>query len=321
MSNDNNNKSESVNFENEQFGQRTLNSDEERQVKKTDEMKLSSTSNKYLSKTTKFKKTKSQNRYNKMKLPPISKSKKENLYTPERENTTNSVFTTSYSIVNIDPRDNDELFSDIYKAHKDIKNINKILKKLQKEYHALEESNLTNKYIIEKLLNIENDNNTNDNKNEKINDEEIKNNEKEEYSSNINNRNQSKKKKYKKILIQSEQSKKIYALKKQINSYENTLKINNNKLEELRGKQKQVQYQYLINTINDKNDEIQELNKKIEKLNNALIDNDTRMNFFGIRAQQYSDDITQMEHKVRFENNKIYENQKEIKNFIEKKEN
>ena len=141
MSNDNNNKSESVNFENEQFGQRTLNSDEERQIKKTDEMKLSSTSNKYLSKTTKFKKTKSQNRYNKMKLPPISKSKKENLYTPERENTTNSVFTTSYSIVNIDPRDNDELFSDIYKAHKDIKNINKILKKLQKEYHALEESN------------------------------------------------------------------------------------------------------------------------------------------------------------------------------------
>ena len=125
MSNDNNNKSESVNFENEQFGQRTLNSDEERQIKKSEEMKLSSTSNKYLSKTTKFKKTKSQNRYNKMKLPPISKSKKENLYTPERENTTNSVFTTSYSIVNIDPRDNDELFSDIYKAHKDIKNINK----------------------------------------------------------------------------------------------------------------------------------------------------------------------------------------------------
>ena len=76
MSNDNNNKSESVNFENEQFGQRTLNSDEERQIKKSEEMKLSSTSNKYLSKTTKFKKTKSQNRYNKMKLPQYQNQKK-----------------------------------------------------------------------------------------------------------------------------------------------------------------------------------------------------------------------------------------------------
>ena len=45
MSNDN--KSESINFENEQIEQRTLNSDEERKIKKREESKGFTTSNNF----------------------------------------------------------------------------------------------------------------------------------------------------------------------------------------------------------------------------------------------------------------------------------
>ena len=42
----------------------------------------------------------------------------------------------------------------MYKSQKEMKNINKELKNLQKDYNILEENNITNKYIIEKILNM-----------------------------------------------------------------------------------------------------------------------------------------------------------------------
>ena len=189
-------KSESINFENEQIEQRTLNSDEERKIKKPEESKTSTTNN--FNKVSKAQKNKSQNKSQKTKLPPIYKSKKDPLYSSsQRENTTSSVFTTSYSTVNIDQKDNDKLFLELNKAQKEMKNINKELKMLKNEYNLLEESNITNKYIIEKILNTCNDPNIEQIlKNEKINyQEEYKINEKKENENLENNRNNKNKKK------------------------------------------------------------------------------------------------------------------------------
>ena len=61
-------KSDSINFDNEQVEQRTLGSDEEREIKQPEENKTNTKSGE--------RKNKSQNRFNKIKLPPIKRSKK-----------------------------------------------------------------------------------------------------------------------------------------------------------------------------------------------------------------------------------------------------
>ena len=164
------NKSESIDFENEQIEQRTLDSDEQRKIKKSEEAKNFNTTNNF-NKKFKDQKNKSQNKFNKTKLPLINKQRKEPVYSSVREPIGNSVFATSYSTVNIDPIDNDELFLELHKAQKEIKNINKEIKNLQKEYNIIEESNITNKYLIEKILKIDDTNSNANSKNDRITEE------------------------------------------------------------------------------------------------------------------------------------------------------
>ena len=313
----NGDKSESINFKNEQIEQSILNSDEERKIKKTEETKVYTTSNNF-SKKTKDKKSKSQNKFHKTKLPPIYNSKKDLVFSTQRENAANSVFTTSYIIINMDPLDNDKLFSEIHKVQKEIKILNRELKYLQKDYNIIEESNLTNKYIIEKILNIQDYNNINENDNKE---EESKDNNKEEDDKNMNNKNMNKKNKNKKMKNQCEESNKILTLKKQINLYDQTFQSNYNKLEALKKKKKQIQYQKLINLLDEKKREISELMKKAEELNNILIENDTKIKFYSLQAQQYNDDIIQIQRQMEYEKGIITANQTNIKNYIEKKEN
>ena len=316
--------SESINFENEQIEQRTLNSDEERKIKKTEESKTFLTLNNFnYNQKSKEKKNKSVNKFKKSSLPPLMKTRRDQIYAAQREPAINSVFATSYNTVIIDPRDNDEIFLELYNIQKDLKNINKELKSLQKDYSTIEERNLANKYIMEKLLDLNEDYNTDNNNNynsEKINEEEeFKNNGNEEEEE---NKNKNKKKKYKyKLKSYNDENQKITALKKQIILYDNTLQLNNNKLEELKKKKKQKQYQQLISSLNSENSEIKELLEKVEQLNNTLFENDTKIQFYNIGAQQYSDNIIGMEQKMQFEKNVINVNQTEIKNLNDKKDN
>ena len=318
--------SESINFENEQIEQRTLNSDEERKIKKTEESKTFLTLNNYnYNRKSKEKKNRSVNKFKKSNLPPLMKTKRDQIYAAQREPTINSVFATSYNTVIIDPRDNDEIFLELHNIQKDLKNINKELKSLQKDYGIIEERNLANKYIMEKLLDLNDDYNSDNNNNNNYNSEKI--NEEEEFKNNGNEeedetRNKKKKKKYKyKLKLYNDEIQKITALKKQIILYDNTIQMNESKLEELKKKKKQMQYQQLISSLNSENSEIKELLEKIEQLNNALFENDTKIQFYNIGAQQYSDNIIGMEQKMQFEKNVINVNQTEIKNLNEKKDN
>lgn len=166
------------------------------------------------------------------------KTKRDQIYAAQREPTINSVFATSYNTVIIDPRDNDEIFLELHNIQKDLKNINKELKSLQKDYGIIEERNLANKYIMEKLLdlnddyNSDNNNNNNNYNSEKINEEEeFKNNGNEEEDETRNK----KRKKYKyKLKSYNDEIQKITALKKQIILYDNTIQMNESKLEELK---------------------------------------------------------------------------------------
>ena len=144
----------------------------------------------------------------------------------------------------------------------------------------------------------------------------------EEESKNKDDENKNKKKRSKnKFKFQSEESLKIFALKKQISQYNNTLRINSNKIEELRKKKKQMQYQQIIESLNEKSDEIKEVFNKIEDLKTILFEKDTRIKFYSLNAQQYSDDIVKLEQNMKYKNELLTYNQDEIKELNEEKDN
>ena len=60
---------------------------------------------------------------------------------------------------------------------------------------------------------------------------------------------------------------------------------------------------------------------RANELNSILIESDTKIKFYSLRAQQYNDDIIKIEQRMKYENGVINENQTEIKNYIDQKEN
>ena len=319
MINDDN--SDSINLENEQIEQKTLNAGEERKIIRFEESKSSRINIK--NKKPKAPRNKSVNKLQKNKLPPLPKPKKNHIHSISKEPSKSS-FKTSYNSVSLDQRENSGIFSEINKAQNEIKNINKELKSLKKEYSIIEDRNLTNKYIIEKILDINNSSNIDSNMDFKSfnNFNSEKNSEEESKNKDDENKNKNKKRRSKnKLKFQSEESLKIFALKKQISQYNNTLRINSNKLEELRKKKKQIQYQQIIDSLNEKNDEIKEVLNKIEELKAVLFEKDTRIKFYSLSAQQYSDDIVKLEQSMKYKNELLTYNQDEIKELNEEKDN
>ena len=311
-------KSDSINFDNEQVEQRTLGSDEEREIKQPEENKTNTKSGE--------RKNKSQNRFNKIKLPPIKRSKKgQPIYKgldPPAANINN------YSnIMNQNFVEDEELYPEIKIVKKEIRNLNKELKNLRNEYYIMEEQNLTYKYMIEKILNSKQNqvinNNENDNDEEGENyikekimerEEEIKNNEKIENDQGV------KKKKSKKKKPKSDADIKISVLKKQNSSYDDTLHKNDILLEELRKNEKSIQYQTLIYSINAKNDELSENLSKNEKLNQSLIEYETKIKYYMLKAQKFNNEIYKMSKEIE-ENGKIIEKfNEDIKEYKSKKE-
>ena len=199
-------KSDDINFDNEQVEQRTLGSDEERKIKQPEENKTSNKSNEN--------RNKSPNKFNKIKLPPIKKGKKgQQLYKGMEQPIINAGY-NSNTFMNQNSPDDEELYPEIKIVKKDIRNLNRELKNLKNEYYIMEEQNLTYKFMIEKILsskqnksideNNDNENANNENNEEKMDegeqyikervteeDEEFKNNEKLE---NQNRKKKSKKK-------------------------------------------------------------------------------------------------------------------------------
>ena len=126
-------KSESINFDNEQIEQKTLNSNEERQIKKSQENKT--------------RRNKSQSRLIKTRFPNINQHRKQKIYQE-----INQTYINSFNAGN-QSNENEEFIPEIKIAKKDIKYLNKELKNLKDEYFLMEEQNLTYKYMIEKILN------------------------------------------------------------------------------------------------------------------------------------------------------------------------
>jgi chromosome segregation ATPase len=226
--------------------------------------------------------------------------------------------------------EDEELYPEIKIVKKEIRNLNKELKNLKNEYYIMEEQNLTYKYMIEKILktknrNQQNNNNENNTINEKNEEENScmkeQTNEDEEFKNNDNRENNtSKKKKYKKNKPKSDAEIKISVLKKQNSLYETALQQNNNRLEGLRKNEKAIQYQQLVSAINSKNDELDENLKKFDKLNQSLMEYETKIKYYMVKAQIFSNDNFKIDGDME-ENKKMVERfDDEIKDFTTKKE-
>ena len=221
----------------------------------------------------------------------------------------NSIYNPSYSLIDNEQNYKDSLFLEVIKAQKNIKEINKELKIVQDDYDILEQQNFSNFYIMQKILEKydikeEKNNNFQNNNNLKL----------------WNNKNNKIKKKKNNIQYGAENNK-IYVLKKQINSYDLIIQNNEKKLEEIHQKEKQIRYKELMNLLYNKEKEINEQTEQINEYNYILFEENAKLNFYNLKAQQYNNDIIKLEKKLRYNNELIYENNEEIKAYNKKKKN
>ena len=217
----------------------------------------------------------------------------------------NYIFNPSFSLLYDDQNYKDNLFLEVVRTQKNIKSINKELKVLQDDYNLIIQKNITYFYIFQRLLG---------NKEQNSNDEIISFEDYDNFNFSINNR-------IKSINAQYEEfNNKISVLKKQNNTCDLIIKENEAKLNELLKKHKQKKYIELLNLLYNKDNSIDELNKAINQYNYALYEVKSKSKFLNLRAQKYNYNINKLEKQLRNNNEMIYENNEEIKEFSEKKQ-
>ena len=234
----------------------------------------------------KIKKNKSQSKFYKIYYPSTIKS----------NDNVDSTYMPSYNIKSSDPKDKDGLFLELVRDQKNMKALNKELKNIINGMKYLNKVNMSNYFILCKIMELRDNNN-------------------DEYKLKFNNN-----KSNEKIYFLLEENKKINVLKKQIKLYDKTIQNNEMKIEELKNKEKQKRYQELINNIENKEIEINDLSQNIEELNYKLLENETKIKFFYLKSQQYNNDIIKIKNKINYDNHLFDENQEEINIFKTKKE-
>ena len=207
-----------------------------------------------------------------------------------------STFAPPSHIFNVELKDNDALFLDLVRSQDTMKSFNKEIKGIKNDYKYLQQGNFTNLYIIDKLLDLEFD---------------------EEGEMEFLNNYIKNKKNYRMLF---KENNKINVLKRQIDLYNKTLKKNDKKIEELRNKSKQKRYQELVILIGQKEKEIGEINQKVNELNYNIFENETKQKYYNLKAKQYSDDVTKIEKKLKEVKTNLDDNEEEIKYYKERKE-
>jgi len=115
-----------------------------------------------------------------------------------------------------------------------------------------------------------------------------------------------------------EENQKINALKKQNILYNITIKENENKLSKLRNKHKQKLFKELLNSIQEKENEIGDVFQKWEDLNYALFKTNTKIKYYNLHCEQFNKDKNQMEEKIKSMNKMEKENEGYINEYTEK---
>ena len=216
---------------------------------------------------------------------------------------------------------NDDVLLEMNIIKSKAKMIENNIKLLTKEYKDLESKNKGNILIIEKILDlygdgvgdIIRDNEINDLNNKKQN---LSNIQEEE---NIENEDNTERKLKNCNIKINEKNKKINILKKQIILLNKTINDNYSKLNEIKNKEKNKVYEKLLNSLNNKKHENEEINKRIKILNKEIFKNDTKIKYYYLKTKQYSIDSNKLKEQINYENTKTKENEKLIIYLKERK--
>ena len=207
-----------------------------------------------------------------------------------------SVYKHDYNILNIakkrkklDTVEKEKILNQIIISRKDLDIINNDLKEYKKFYHQLQETNLTFKAIIERLLKIKESEISLDNIESTISDD-------------------------KKL------EKKLSPFKKQIMSYEKSIERQEKILAETKKEKKTNNFYEINNLLDEKNQELENLisqNKKLQMSKHAKYE---KINYYYNTIQDLRDNCTKMEGHLKINEKKLNNVDDEIYNLENEKE-
>ena len=207
-----------------------------------------------------------------------------------------SVYKHDYNILNIakkrkklDTVEKEKMINQIILSRKDLDIINNDLKEYKKFYHQLQETNLTFKAIIERLLKIKESEISLDNIESTISDD-------------------------KKL------EKKLSPFKKQIMSYEKSIERQEKILAETKKEKKINNFYEINNLLDEKNQELENLisqNKKLQMSKHAKYE---KINYYYNTIQDLRDNCTKMEGHLKINEKKLNNVDDEIYNLENEKE-
>ena len=207
-----------------------------------------------------------------------------------------SVYKHDYNILNIakkrkklDTVEKEKMINQMILSRKDLDIINNDLKEYKKFYHQLQETNLTFKAIIERLLKIKESEISLDNIESTISDD-------------------------KKL------EKKLSPFKKQIMSYEKSIERQEKILAETKKEKKINNFYEINNLLDEKNQELENLisqNKKLQMSKHAKYE---KINYYYNTIQDLRDNCTKMEGHLKINEKKLNNIDDEIYNLENEKE-
>ena len=224
--------------------------------------------------------------------------------------------------------DKEGLLMEIFQIKNDIDLIEFELIKLKKKRKRLEKNFLANKFIIEGILDIqeENDkvdikNNTNindkimpENTNIKIEPENI---EKKEDNLKLDNNFIPK---TETIYYKSKNNIEIISLKKQIINCDKNIDIKNKLMERKQNENRVNDFIKMNSSIESKNKTLEELVNKSQTLQYIILDIETRIEFFTVKIKNYIDETIKLNDLINNHNTKAFKMEKDIQSLYLEKE-
>lgn len=226
----------------------------------------------------------------------------------------------SYHNINTDEaNEKEKIIVDIFRIQSKLYERNEELTEYRNYYNKLKEQNLTFKYIIEKILNLPEEEKTYD----------------EAYNSDDNNKKEIDNK-YNEIRMNSEDNKKesksqkkknrqIYMLKKQIGDYNKSIEKKDKILKETKHGKKIGNFISMNVLINKKNKELEDLISNSQKLQYSQYDIDGKIDFLYYSIKSLREFNSKLEERLEMNKNnlKYYENEhsqnlKDIEEYNEK---
>jgi chromosome segregation ATPase len=208
-----------------------------------------------------------------------------------------SLYKTDYNILNIIPKKNkklgtvekEKLINQTILSKKDMDKVNNDLKDYKKFYHQLQESNLTFKVIIERILKIKEADLSQDNIENTISDN-------------------------KKL------EKKLSPFKRQILSYEKSIEKQERILSQTKKEKKINNFYEINNLLDEKNQELENLISQNKKLQMTKHSKYEKINYFYNTIQNLRDNCTKMEGHIKINEKKLNNLDDEIYNLENEKE-